>query len=130
MWTPIRVVLVDDVAEFRSLLRHRLGAHEGIVVVGEAGDGYAAIRVAVRTKPDVIVLDLEMPNCDGMTAIPLLRKAAPDARLIVLSAFPEPYTLGDLLQQGVDGYLDKLSSWSELGPALVALCAPPSCVDA
>lgn len=118
----IRVVLVDDVDEFRTLLRHRLSVHPEVVVVGEARDGYEAVRVAIRTRPDVIVLDLEMPNCDGITAIPLLRNAAPRARLLVLSAFPEPYTLGELLQQGVDGYLGKLNSWSEVGPTVLALC--------
>ena len=128
---PIRVVLVDDVDEFRTLLRHQLELHPEIEVVGEARDGYEGVRLAVRTCPDVIVLDLEMPNCDGMTAIPLLHKAAPAARILVLSAFPEPYTLANLLLQGVDAYIDKVNAWSELPPTLLALCADPlSSVDA
>jgi len=115
-------VLVDDMDDFRSMLRHRLLLHPEFEVVGEARDGFEAAQVTAKTKPDVIVLDLEMPNCDGITAIPLLRRAAPNAKLLVLSAFPEPYTLGDLLQQGVDAYLGKVGSWSELVPTIFALC--------
>ncbi len=123
---PIRVVLIDDVDEFRALLRHQLVLHPEVDVVGEARDGYEGVQLVARTSPDVVVLDLEMPNCDGITAIPLLREASPDTRILVLSAFPEPYTLGKLLQLGVDAYIDKVNAWSELPPTILALCGDAS----
>lgn len=83
----IRVLVVDDVPDLRRIFRIVLETDGRFEVVGEAGDGEEAIRLAEDLRPDVIVLDLAMPNMDGISAIPLLHKAAPGIRILVLSGF-------------------------------------------
>ncbi|MFL6091113.1 MAG: response regulator [Aeromicrobium sp.] len=88
-----RVVIADDSDDMRMLLRSQLEMDGRFAVVGEAGDGTTAVAVAHEQQPDLIVLDLAMPRLDGLTALPLLREAAPDARILVLSGF-DPGTVG------------------------------------
>jgi CheY-like chemotaxis protein len=118
---PIRVVVADDVPEIRALVRLHLRRDARFQVVGEARDGGEAVRVADQKRPDVIVLDLQMPVMDGLEAIPLIRGASPKTRILVLSAFPDPYTLLDVLSHGADDYLNKGTALAELGPALLNL---------
>jgi two-component system chemotaxis response regulator CheB len=82
---PIRVLLVDDSSVVRGLTSRWLGAAERIVVAGVATDGESAVREAERLQPDVIVLDVEMPRMTGIEALPLLRRVAPGARVIMAS---------------------------------------------
>ena len=70
--------------------------------------------------------DLQLPGMGGLTALPLIRRRAPATRIVVFSAFPDPYTLVDVLQLGADGYLNKGTTWQELVPTLAALCQLPS----
>jgi len=119
---PIRIVLVDDVEEVRSLVRLRLELDGRVEVVGEADDGVTATAVVAVTRPDAVVLDLDMPGMDGLRAIPAVRAASPGTRVLVLSAFPDPYTLVDVLSRGADSYLDKGAALAELAPTLVSLC--------
>src|SRR5256885_14049952 len=85
---PLRVLLVDDVADLRLLLASLFGAHPGVQVVGEAADGQQAVALARQHEPDLIVLDLAMPVLDGVGALPLLRRASPRSRVVVLTAIP------------------------------------------
>lgn len=82
----VRVMLCDDSATARSILARLLEAEPGIRVVHRAADGCAAVAALPAAKPDVVLLDLEMPVMDGMTALPLILKAAPAAAVIVASA--------------------------------------------
>ena len=82
-----RVVLVDDSDDVRALLRVQLDLDGRFAVVGEANDGSVAVDVVREQQPDLVVLDLAMPRVDGLTALPLLREAAPQARIVVLSGF-------------------------------------------
>jgi DNA-binding NarL/FixJ family response regulator len=118
---PIRVVVVDDEEHVRRLVRVCLQLEHDFAVVGEAGDGTEAVSVVAATSPDVVVLDLEMPHMSGLAAIPELRRSAPSARIAVLSAYPDPYTLGEALTMGADTYLDKAMELADLAPALRAL---------
>lgn len=83
----IRVLVVDDVEELRALFRMVLERDDRFEVVGEAGDGEEAIAKAQELRPDVVMLDIAMPRMNGINAIPLLHKAAPGLRILVLSGF-------------------------------------------
>jgi PAS domain S-box-containing protein len=87
------VVIADDSDDIRLLLRTQLEADGRFAVVGEAADGAAAVEVARSLQPDLIVLDLAMPNVDGLQALPMIREVAPSARVVVLSGF-DPRTVG------------------------------------
>jgi len=88
-----RVVIADDSDDVRALLRAQLEMDGRFAVVGEASDGATAVELAQQQQPDLIVLDLAMPRVDGLTALPLLREAAPGARIVVLSGF-DPLSVG------------------------------------
>lgn len=85
----VRVMLVDDSATVRAALSRLLAAEPGIRVVHGAADGRAALAALAEARPDVVLLDLEMPVMDGMTALPLILKAAPQAAVIVASALTQ-----------------------------------------
>src|SRR4051812_50094816 len=82
----IRVFLVDDVTELRMLVRIALEEDADFEVVGEAANGRDGVEGGAEAQPDVVLLDLSMPDMDGLEAIPLMRKRAPKARIVVLSA--------------------------------------------
>lgn len=82
---PVRVLLVDDSAVVRGLTRRWLDGEPRIELAGVSSDGEQGVAEAARLAPDVIILDVEMPRMDGLTALPLLRKAAPGARIIMAS---------------------------------------------
>ena len=83
----IRVLVVDDVPDLRRIFRMVLENDGRFEIVGEAGDGEEAVRLAADVRPDVIILDVAMPKMDGIQAIPLLHEAAPGVRILVLSGF-------------------------------------------
>ena len=119
----LRVLLVDDDVEVRGLLELVLGGDGRFDVVGQAADGSQAMELARSEHPDIVVLDLMMPGVDGFAALPHLRRTLPAARIVVVSAFPDPYTLLDAVKMGADGYIDKSRVWCELVPTLAGLCA-------
>jgi signal transduction histidine kinase len=104
--TPIRVVLADDTEDLRSLMRTLL-EREGFEVVGEAGDGNEAIDVAVRTQPDLLLLDLAMPALDGLEALPRIRAAAPHTKVVVLSGFQAAQVGDEARDGGAHAYIEK-----------------------
>jgi DNA-binding NarL/FixJ family response regulator len=114
----IRVVIADDHAVVRQGLRTFLDLQDDVEVVGEAGDGEAAIAEAARTAPDVVLLDLAMPRLDGVAALPRLREAAPGARVIVLTSFGEDERLFAALRGGAAGFLLKDVEPAELVRAI------------
>jgi CheY-like chemotaxis protein len=116
---PLGVVLVDDVADLRLLLRSSFTAHS-IDVVGEAANGQEAIEVVTATQPDLVVLDLSMPVLDGLSALPRLIEAAPDARIVVLTAVPREGDPG-AMAAGAVAYVEKsVHSAHQLVPELLA----------
>ena len=79
------VLIVEDHALFRSGLKQLIGIEPGLTVAGEAGDGLAGIRLAQSLRPDLILLDISMPELSGVEAIPRIREVAPEARILIVS---------------------------------------------
>lgn len=104
---PIRVVIVDDEALVRAGLRMILGGDPTIEVVGEAADGEQAVAVIARTSPDVVLMDIRMPRCDGLAATERARAADPDLKIIVLTTFDTDDLVLTALRLGAIGFLLK-----------------------
>ncbi|QIK76325.1 response regulator transcription factor [Nocardioides piscis] len=122
--TSHRVLLVDDAEEIRFLLRLAMDARTGLTVVGEAADGVEAVQRASELKPDLVMLDLAMPRMDGLEALPLIRAAVPDVRVIVLSGFDQGTMADKALEAGADRYVAKGGSIRELLDLVEELLAP------
>jgi DNA-binding NarL/FixJ family response regulator len=115
---PIRVVLVDDHQLVRAGFRSVLHGSADITVVGEAAGGEEAVSLATRMHPEVIVMDLEMPLGDGLTATRRLAELAPDVRVLIVSMYEEREKLVDALSAGARGYLSKSAAERELAEAI------------
>ena len=109
-----RVLVVDDAEDLRMLLRVRLDSTETMTVVGEAADGVAAVEQAEHLLPDLVMLDLAMPRMDGLEALPLIKQAVPDVRVIVLSGFNQDTMAAKAMEAGADHYVVKGGSMREL----------------
>ena len=109
-----RILLADDHAVLRSGLRLLLEAQPDLKVVGEAGDGREALRLAQSLQPDLILLDLSMPGLGGLEALPLLRAAAPAACVLVLTMHDDEGYLKQALRGGASGYILKRAADAEL----------------
>lgn len=105
--TPIRVLIIDDHTLFRSGIKLLLQRQTGFDVVGEAGNGLEGVKDAKRLKPDVVLLDLHMPDISGLETIPLLKDEAPQAQIIMLTVSEDADDLLDALRIGARGYLLK-----------------------
>ena len=103
----IRVLIVDDHAVVREGLRTYLGLQDGIEVAGEAPNGREAVAEAERLRPDVILMDLEMPELDGVGAMRELSRRGVESRVIVLTSFSDERRLLPAIQAGAAGYLLK-----------------------
>lgn len=118
MAEQIRILLVDDHAVLRAGLTALLNAEMDLTVVGEAGDGLAAIDVAQAMQPDVILLDINMPKLNGLDALTGLRAAAPQSRVLVLTMHDDQTYLRQVLALGGAGYVLKQAADSELLTAI------------
>src|ERR1700759_3090330 len=103
----IPVVIVDDSEDVRILIGARLQSSGRFTVVGEAGDGASAVNVVAATAPRLVVLDLSMPGMSGLEAIPLIRAAAPTAKVVVLSGYADASLIEAVLAAGAAGYVEK-----------------------
>ncbi len=129
MAEPIRVLIVDDHAVVREGLRAFLQTQEGIEVAGEAGDGREAVEAASRLRPDVILMDLVMPELDGVAAMRVMREKVPDTRVIVLTSFLDDDKLLPAIRAGAAGYLLKNAEPKELARAVRAAHAGEALLD-
>jgi two-component system response regulator NreC len=119
----IRVVLADDHEIVRAGIRLVLEEQSDMEVVAEAADGEAAVRYALGHKPDVLVLDLNMPGLSGLDAIPGVLEASPDTAIVVLTMQAEPAFAREALRAGARGYVVKQSAAAELVGAIRAIVA-------
>jgi NarL family two-component system response regulator LiaR len=118
--TPIRVLVVDDHAVVRSGLGAFLLAYDDLEQVGEAESGRDALRLCAAVEPDVVLMDLVMPELDGAEATRLLRQQFPQVQVIALTSFREDELVRRALQAGAIGYLLKDVSAAELAAAIRA----------
>jgi DNA-binding NarL/FixJ family response regulator len=102
----MKILIADDHALFRDSLRSLLEAH-GLEVIGEARNGREAVELAGRLRPDVVLMDLSMPEVDGLAATKLISADLPDVKVIVLTASDEDATLFEAIKSGAQGYLLK-----------------------
>ena len=118
MSEKIRIVLVDDHAVLRAGLTALLNAEADMTVVGEAGDGAASLPVVADRQPDVVLLDINMPNMGGLEALGELRKVAPKSRVLILTMHDDQTYLRQALAQGAAGYVLKQAADTELLTAI------------
>jgi DNA-binding NarL/FixJ family response regulator len=123
MSRPISVVVCDDVPELRRLARTVLEDGGEMEVVGEAGDGREAIEVIERLQPDIVVLDLSMPQLDGLEAIPLIHQIAPKTEIVVFSGFEEGKVAEVALRLKASRYVRKGAPLEDLRSAVRELAA-------
>lgn len=121
MTTVTRVVIADDHAVVREGIRHVLGATPDFEVVGEAASGGEALRLVEQHRPDVVVLDISMPDETGFATLAKIRQSVPDARVLILSIHDHERYVLESVRAGAQGYLCKDSSPAELRDAIRAL---------
>ncbi|MFK0106777.1 response regulator [Streptomyces sp. NPDC091217] len=111
---PARVVVADDQTVVREGIVMLLGLLPGVEVVGAAGDGEEAVRLVAELAPDVVLMDLRMPRCDGVEATRRIRSEYPGTQVVVLTTFADDESLFPALRAGARGYLTKDAGGDEI----------------
>ena len=119
--SQLRILLADEQSLFREAVRVVLESEADLVVVAEARDGLQAVAEAERTTPDIALLDVNLPNCNGVRATTLIKERVPDCRVLVLAGEEDQRTLISALEAGANGYLTKESPLGELISATRAI---------
>ena len=126
---PVTVVVADDQSAVREGLVLLLGTLPGITVAGEAADGAAAVDLVARTHPRVVLMDLNMPGCDGVTATARITAEHPGTRVVVLTTYADDESIIGALRAGALGYLTKDATRAEIGRAIQAAAAGQAVLD-
>ncbi|MBA2667085.1 MAG: response regulator transcription factor [Trueperaceae bacterium] len=125
-----RLLLCDDHAMFRQGLRRILETEPGLRVIGEAANGREAIRYALETKPDVILMDIQMPDLDGVAATKAILEERPDTKVIILTMYRQDRYVFEAIKVGARGYLLKDADADDLVDAIVRVAAGETLLNA
>ena len=117
----LRIFIADDNPLVRSGIRMLLESHRDWIVCGEAENGSEAVELAAALKPDVILLDISMPQIDGLTAAPLIRRRAPEAAIVILTLHESLDMARTAALNGAMAYITKSLITTELVPAIECL---------
>jgi DNA-binding NarL/FixJ family response regulator len=129
MTDAIRVVLADDQRVVREGLGTLLGLLAGVEVVATAADGEEAVALAIKHHPDVVLMDLRMPRCDGVEATRRLREHDPNIRVLMLTTYADDRSVIDALRAGARGYLTKDAGAQEIYQALDQVAHGHAAID-
>ena len=129
MTGPIRVLVADDQRVVREGLGTLLGLITGIEVVGTAADGNEALALASQLRPDVVLMDLRMPRCDGIEATRRLRQHDAGIKVLVLTTYADDRSVIDALRAGARGYLTKDAGAAEIRQALERVTTGQPAID-
>jgi two-component system response regulator DesR len=127
--SPIRVLLAEDQSMVRGAMAALLSMEDDLVVVGEVASGEAVVPEAIRLRPDVAVLDIEMPVLDGLAAAAALRTAVPGCKVLIVTTFGRPGYLRQAMAVGATGFVLKYAPASELASAIRRVAAGRRVVD-
>jgi DNA-binding NarL/FixJ family response regulator len=125
----IRVLLADDQRLVRDGLAMLLGLLPDVEVAGTAANGEEAVALAARLQPDVVLMDLRMPRCDGVEATRQLREREPQIAVVVLTTYADDRSVLDALRAGARGYLTKDASADEIRQALQRVTSGHAAID-
>ncbi|HET6975578.1 MAG TPA: response regulator transcription factor [Pyrinomonadaceae bacterium] len=125
----LRILLAEDHETIRDGLKLLLNSQSDMEVVGEADNGRAALHLAEQFLPDVVVMDISMPELNGLQATKKLKEKYPRVKVLILTRHAEPVYLQELLQAGASGYVLKQSKSEELIRAILAVAAGQAYLD-
>lgn len=129
MSADVRVVVADDQSAVREGIVLLVDLLPGVAVVGQAADGVTAVEAATRLRPDVVLMDLAMPRCDGVDATRRIRTELPDTQVVVLTTYADDESILRALDAGALGYVTKSASGDEIGRAVHAAAAGQAVMD-
>jgi DNA-binding NarL/FixJ family response regulator len=129
MSKPVRVLIADDQRVVREGLAMVLGLLPEVEVVGFAADGQEAVTLGVELLPDIVLMDLRMPRCDGVEATRLLIEQAPQVKVVILTTYADDKSVIDALQAGARGYLTKDAGGAEIHQALRQVLDDHAAID-
>ncbi len=129
MKNKLRILIAEDHLSVREGFRLIIESQEDMEVVGEAGDGRAAVELALQLQPDIVLMDISMPELNGLKAAAKLKRVAPDIKILTLTRHTDEAYLKELLQAGVSGYVLKQSTSTELIRAIHAIAAGGNYLD-
>lgn len=120
---PTRVLIVDDHRVLAELLTSALSTSEGVTVVGSVGTAADGVRSAKSLRPDVVILDYDLPDADGVSVIAAMKDACPSARILMLTSYTDPVVLSEAMGAGCSGFITKRNGASEILTAVLAVAS-------